>query len=52
MPEGAKLVDGGTAGMDVGFRDARRGAVVIVDACVSRGDRRQARTVYRVPGRS
>lgn len=47
VPDGARLVDGGTAGMDVGFqmRGARR--VVIVDASntgVAPG------TVYRVPG--
>lgn len=51
VPEGARLVDGGTAGMDVGFqmRGARR--VVIVDACVSQGTAAAAPgTVYRVPG--
>ncbi len=47
VPDGARLVDGGTAGMDVAFqmRGARR--VVIVDASatgVAPG------TVYRVPG--
>lgn len=37
VPDGAELVDGGTAGMDVGFqmRGARR--VVIVDACLTPG---------------
>ena len=47
VPDGARLVDGGTAGMDVGFqmRGARR--VVIVDAS-STGV--EPGTVYRVPG--
>ena len=47
VPEGAKLVDGGTAGMDVGFQMRGAKRVVIVDASttgVAPG------TVYRVPG--
>ena len=47
VPEGAKLVDGGTAGMDVGFQMRGAKRVVIVDASatgVTPG------TVYRVPG--
>ena len=51
VPDGAKLVDGGTAGMDVGFQMRGAQRVVIVDACVSQGDERPAPgTIYRVPG--
>ncbi len=51
VPEGAKLVDGGTAGMDVGFQMRGAKRVVIVDACVSQGATGVAPgTVYRVPG--
>ena len=51
VPEGAKLVDGGTAGMDVGFQMRGAQRVVIVDACVSQGgDRPAPGTIYRVPG--
>lgn len=51
VPEGAKLVDGGTAGMDVGFQMRGAQRVVIVDACVSQGAGGAAPgTVYRVPG--
>lgn len=47
VPDGARLVDGGTAGMDVGFqmRGARR--VVIVDASATGA---VPGTVYRLPG--
>lgn len=47
VPTGARLVDGGTAGMDVAFqmRGARR--VVIVDASATGA---APGTVYRVPG--
>jgi hydrogenase maturation protease len=47
LPEGVRLVDGGTAGMDVAFqmRGARR--VVLVDACRSGA---AAGTVHQVPG--
>lgn len=47
VPDGARLVDGGTAGMDVAFqmRGARR--VVIVDASATGAE---PGTVYRVPG--
>lgn len=47
VPEGAKLVDGGTAGMDVGFQMRGAQRVVIVDACVSQG---APGTIYRMPG--
>ena len=55
VPDGAKLVDGGTAGMDVGFQMRGAQRVVIVDACVSQresGSQTGAApgTVYRVPG--
>ena len=51
VPDGAKLVDGGTAGMDVGFQMRGAKRVVIVDACVSQGPTTLAPgTVYRVPG--
>ena len=51
VPEGAKLVDGGTAGMDVGFQMRGAKRVVIVDACVSQGPTGLAPgTVCRVPG--
>lgn len=47
VPDGAKIVDGGTAGMDVGFQMRGAKQVVIVDASstgVAPG------TLYRVPG--
>jgi hydrogenase maturation protease len=51
VPDGAKLVDGGTAGMDVGFQMRGAQRVVIVDACVSQGEAgAPPGTVYRVPG--
>ena len=40
VPDGARLVDGGTAGMDVGFQMRGAQRVVIVDACVSQGSNR------------
>ena len=51
VPTDARLVDGGTAGMDVAFqmRGARR--VVIIDACLSQGATPATPgTIYRVPG--
>lgn len=47
VPPGVRVVDGGTAGMDVAFqmRGARR--VVLVDACLT-GE--TPGTLYRVPG--
>jgi hydrogenase maturation protease len=51
VPDGAKLVDGGTAGMDVGFQMRGAQRVVIVDACVSQGETgAPPGTVYRLPG--
>lgn len=47
VPDGARLVDGGTAGMDVAFqmRGARR--VVIIDAAATGA---QPGTIFKVPG--
>lgn len=47
VPDDVRLVDGGTAGMDVAFqmRGARR--VILIDAASTGG---QPGTVYRVPG--
>ena len=51
VPDGARLVDGGTAGMDVAFQMRGAQRVVIVDACLTQGDAGAAPgTVYRVPG--
>lgn len=47
VPEGARLVDGGTAGMDVGFQMRGAGRVVIVDASATGAT---PGTIYRVPG--
>lgn len=47
VPEGAKLVDGGTAGMDVGFQMRGAQRVVIVDASSTGA---APGTVFRVPG--
>lgn len=47
VPEGARLVDGGTAGMDVGFQMRGATRVVIVDASATGA---APGTVYRVPG--
>lgn len=47
VPDGAKLVDGGTAGMDVGFQMRGAQRVVIVDASSTGA---APGTVYRVPG--
>ena len=52
VPDGARLVDGGTAGMDVGFQMRGAQRVVIVDACVTPGGDGGAApgTIYRLPG--
>lgn len=47
VPDGAQLVDGGTAGMDTAFRMRGAERVVIVDASATGAP---AGTVYRVPG--
>lgn len=47
LPDGARLVDGGTAGMDVAFQMRGAHRVVLVDACRSGA---APGTVYRVPG--
>ena len=47
VPDGVRLVDGGTAGMDVAFGMRGAARVVLVDAASSGGE---AGTVYRVPG--
>jgi hydrogenase maturation protease len=47
MPEGVRLVDGGTAGMDVAFQMRGAGRVVIVDASATGAP---PGTIYRVPG--
>ncbi|MFA5710240.1 hydrogenase maturation protease [Mycolicibacterium sp.] len=46
-PEGARLVDGGTAGMDVAFQMRGAGQVVIVDAAATGA---APGTVFQVPG--
>ncbi|MCV7230837.1 hydrogenase maturation protease [Mycolicibacterium komossense] len=51
VPEGARLVDGGTAGMDVAFQMRGAERVVIIDACLTTGSAGAAPgTVFRVPG--
>ncbi|RUP28047.1 MAG: hydrogenase maturation protease [Mycolicibacterium sp.] len=47
VPDGARLVDGGTAGMDVAFQMRGAQRVVIIDAAATGA---AAGTVYRVPG--
>ncbi|WP_233151369.1 hydrogenase maturation protease [Mycobacterium lehmannii] len=47
VPEGARLVDGGTAGMDVAFQMRGAQRVVIVDASATGA---APGTIYRVPG--
>ena len=47
VPQGARLVDGGTAGMDVGFQMRGAQRVVIVDASATGAE---PGTVYRMPG--
>ncbi|MCB0931531.1 MAG: hydrogenase maturation protease [Mycobacterium sp.] len=47
VPNGARLVDGGTAGMDVAFQMRGAARVVIVDASMTGA---APGTVYRVPG--
>ncbi|CAN5760480.1 hydrogenase maturation protease [soil metagenome] len=47
VPTGARLVDGGTAGMDVAFQMRGAERVVIIDATTTGGT---PGTMYRVPG--
>ncbi|WP_243841337.1 hydrogenase maturation protease [Mycobacterium sp. DL592] len=47
VPADAKLVDGGTAGMDVAFQMRGAGRVVIIDASATGA---AAGTIYRLPG--
>lgn len=47
VPDGARLVDGGTAGMDVAFQMRGAERVVIIDAAATGA---APGTVYRVPG--
>lgn len=47
VPDGAQMVDGGTAGMDTAFRMRGAERVVIVDAAATGAE---PGTVYRVPG--
>ncbi|MEZ0352353.1 hydrogenase maturation protease [Mycobacterium sp. pR1184] len=47
MPEGARLVDGGTAGMDVAFQMRGAERVVIVDAAATGS---APGTIFKVPG--
>lgn len=51
VPDGARLVDGGTAGMDVAFQMRGAERVVIIDACLIGGAAGSAPgTVFKVPG--
>ena len=47
LPAGVRLVDGGTAGMDVAFKMRGADRVILVDACRSGNE---AGTLYRLPG--
>ncbi|WP_432840239.1 hydrogenase maturation protease [Dactylosporangium sp. CA-092794] len=47
VPDGVRLVDGGTAGMDVAFQMRGAERVILIDACTSGGE---PGTVYRLPG--
>lgn len=47
VPEGARLVDGGTAGMDVAFQMRGADRVVIIDASATGA---APGTIYRLPG--
>ncbi len=47
LPEGVRVADGGTAGMDVAFQMRGMDRVIIVDACRTGAT---PGTLYRVPG--
>lgn len=47
LPEGVRVADGGTAGMDVAFKMRGADRVIIVDACRTGA---APGTLYRVPG--
>ena len=47
LPDGVRLVDGGTAGMDIAFQMRGAGRVVVVDATRTGAE---PGTIYRVPG--
>jgi len=47
LPEGVRVADGGTAGMDVAFQMRGADRVIIVDACRTSA---APGTLYRVPG--
>lgn len=47
LPEGIRLADGGTAGMDVAFAMEGADEVVIIDACKSGGD---PGVIFELPG--
>lgn len=47
LPPGTRVVDGGTAGMDVGFAMRSAQDVILIDACVSGA---APGTIFRVPG--
>jgi len=47
IPDGARIVDGGTAGMDVAFQMRGAGRVVLIDAATTGSE---PGTIFRVPG--
>ncbi len=47
VPEGVRLVDGGTAGMDVAFQMRGAARVILIDACATEAE---PGVLYRVPG--
>lgn len=47
LPAGVRLVDGGTAGMDVAFKMRGADRVILIDACSSGNE---PGTLYRLPG--
>jgi hydrogenase maturation protease len=47
VPDGVRLADGGTAGMDVAFQISGAREVTLVDACVTGAE---AGTIFEIPG--